>query len=170
MVVVEVTVEAGIIGGQVLELDCVIVVVNVEAGHMFEVWDVDIELVVETEEDGLHANPPILATTHPTNLDVDVDVLVVGHMLPEPVTEIVLVVVVVRLIVTSCVAVVVSVVVLKSVVVSVVVLKSVVVFVVVLSTVVVFVVVLKSVWVEVFGNCQPFHSHTTEHRTGNLPP
>jgi hypothetical protein len=57
-----------------------------------------------------------------------------------------------------------------AVVVSVVVLRSVVVFVVVLSTVVVFVVVLKSVWVEVFGNCQIFHSHTTEHRRGNSPP
>jgi hypothetical protein len=94
---VEVTVEAGIVGGQVLGLDCVIVVVTVEtAGHVLEVWDIEVELVVETEEDGLQpvTNPPILATAHPTDLGVDVDVLL-GHVLPEPVTEIVLVVVVV---------------------------------------------------------------------------
>jgi hypothetical protein len=96
---VEVTVEAGIVGGQVLGLDCVIVVVTVEtAGHVLGVWDIEVELVVETEEDGLQpvTNPPILATTHPTDLGVDVDVdVLLGHVLPEPVTEIVLVVVVV---------------------------------------------------------------------------
>jgi hypothetical protein len=137
---VEVTVEAGIVGGQVLGLDCVIVVVTVEtAEHVLEVREVEVELVVETEEGELQpvTNPPILATTHPTDLAVDV---MLGHVLPEPVTEIVLVVVavavVVWLIVTSCVFVVVSVVVLS----------TVVVFVVVL------VVVLKSVCVEVFAN------------------
>jgi hypothetical protein len=129
MVVVEVTVEAGIVGGQVLELDCVIVAVTVEgAGHVLEVRDVEVELVVETEEEELQpvTNPPILATTHPTDLAVDE---MLGHVVPELVTEIVLVVVavavVVWLTVTSCVFVVVS--------------------------VVVFVVVLKSVWVEVFA-------------------
>jgi hypothetical protein len=168
VVEVEVTVEAGIVGGQVLEPGCVMVVVTVEgAGHVLEVGYVEVELVDETEEELLQpvTNPPILATTHPTDLDVDV---MLGHVLPIPVTDIVLVVVavVVWSIVTSCVLVVVSVVVLKSVVVSFVVLKSVVVFIVVLSTVVVlvvvFVVVLKPVRVEVFGNRQFHHSHTKE--------
>ena len=78
-----------------LEFKCVMVVVTVEAGHVFEVCNVEVELVDETEKDGLQPNPPILATKHPTNLDVDVDILEVGHMFPEPVTEIVLVIVVV---------------------------------------------------------------------------
>ena len=54
IVVVKVTVEAGIVGGQVLKLDCVIVAVTVEgAGHVLEVRDVEAELVVETEEEEL---------------------------------------------------------------------------------------------------------------------
>ena len=51
---VEVTVEAGVVGGQVIGLDCVIVIVTVEtAGHVLEVWDIEVEFVVETEEEGL---------------------------------------------------------------------------------------------------------------------
>jgi hypothetical protein len=136
-VIVEVTAEAGILVGLgqvlVLEPDCVIVVVTVEAaGHVLEYWDFEVELVVELVGEDLQSvtKPPILATTHPTDLEVDVDLLL-GHVIPAPVMETVWVVVVVWMIVTSCVFVVVSV--------------------VVLSTVVVFVLVLKSVVVEVFG-------------------